>query len=129
MATYQRVTHLAADRIEVRELTLNGEVIDFTPAEVEEHEPAPAFPTPIAPYPMALPEKLTMAALRDRQEYLLGVLVQAGIISSNQYHPANPTDGPESAPEGSEAPAATGAPADPAQATPQAVAAGVVDGA
>lgn len=45
--------------------------------------PAPeaAETRPVAPYPLPLPERLTMAALADRQEYLIGVLVEAGLIA------------------------------------------------
>lgn len=45
--------------------------------EVHNH-PGPALP--VAPHPLPLPEKTTMAALRDRVEFLTDTLIAAGLI-------------------------------------------------
>jgi hypothetical protein len=44
-------------------------------------EAAPAAASgPVAPHPLPLPKKPTMAALEARVEFLTGVLVEAGLI-------------------------------------------------
>lgn len=109
--------------ITVSNLRVTGEFV---------HDNAPAVAAvtahPVAEYPAPLPSQLTMAALRDRQDYLIGVLVQAGLIADPVEREDAPTDPvePVDAPTDPVDPAV---PAQPAEATPQAVTAGVVDGA
>lgn len=84
-------------------------------------DPVQAERAPVAPHPLPLPEKTTMAALRDRVEYLTGVLLEAGLI--------HPVERPVSAPEAVEAQTPAPVAESGTQGTPQAITAGVVDGA
>ncbi len=83
--------------------------------------PAPAVveAIPAAPHVPVLPQKTTVAELRDRVEYLTEVLVHAGLIEA--------TPAPVTAPTPLEAYTPGHAAAEAVAVTPQAVAAGVVD--
>lgn len=100
---------LTVDTFTAKHLTVTGTVTfsgGAAPAPVE------APPAPV------LPEKVTVAALADAYRELVDTLITAGTLSA-----------PVAAPDAPEAPVDAPAPASPAPARAQVVAAGVVDGA
>jgi len=117
----QKHRNLTVDTLNVKDLYIGGEpftpggdVINVTVEEVYEQ-------APVAPHPAPLPEKTTMAALRDRVEFLTSVLLEAGLIHPVPREEAEGVEAPVTAPQDDPAPTTP-------EATPQAVAAGVVDG-
>lgn len=112
MAT-QKHRNLSVETLEVTgTLTVNGEPYtaggDVINVTVEETTLGA-----VAPHPLPLPEKTTMAALRDRVEFLTSTLVAAGLIAEPQDRPteADPRmtallEAPEAPAEDTPAPAA-----------------------
>ncbi len=60
--------------------SLTVENLRVTGQLVHDNAPEPGQAVPVAPHPLPLPEKITMAALRDRVEFLTWALIEAGII-------------------------------------------------
>lgn len=113
MAT-QKHRNLSVETLEVTgTLTVNGKPYTEAGGDVFNVTVEETTISAVAPYPLPLPEKTTMAALRDRVEFLTSVLVAAGLIAEPQDRPteADPRmtallEAPEAPAEDTPAPAA-----------------------
>lgn len=124
MSQYQRITHLTAETVEVKNLLINGEPFAGTPVP-EREEAAVSTPVPAQLDRAEFGDRPTCKELAQAYHDLFDGLTAAGLIAPK----GEPAEASESAPETVEVqtPAVTADSA--AEPTPQVISAGVVDGA